>query len=176
MEIRINVPYFSQYQELKDKVFALTSCGMVCLFMALSYYSRKKIISFEKDLEEMVMSGRETEGGYKPGVGWIHDYFVATAENYGLKPYRKEKIETFDEIIESIKKENPVIVSVERRCLTAVSLHMVLLTGIKTGDDAVEGFFYHDPASLVEKDGSHRFCTTEQLKTYWREKAIFFLP
>jgi len=144
--------------------------------MVLQYFNERKIISLSQKVEEMVIIGRETENGYRPGVGWIHDYFVKTAQDLGLQSYRKEKIQSFDEVLHSLQNNNPVIISVERRCLSGVSLHMVVLIGFKTTENEtdIEKFYYHDPAFLEEKDGANRVCTKEEMIHFWRTKAIFF--
>lgn len=174
MEKRITVPYFSQYRDLQDKYFALTSCGMVSLYMVLQYFQKKNTIELSQKVEEMVTIGRETPHGYLPGVGWIHEYFVTIAKGFGLDSYRKEKIESFEEIIASLEANNPVIVSVERRCLSIVSLHMIVLIGFKNENNEIQGFYYHDPAALEEKDGANRFCDRDSFLHFWRAKAIFF--
>jgi uncharacterized protein YvpB len=175
MDKQIKVPYVSQYQAVQEKYFALTSCGMVSMYMVLLYFKSIGKIAVTQGLEEMITIGRETDGGYQQGIGWIHDYFVTIAQEHCLHSYRKEMIESLDEIIESLNKDNPVVISTERRCLSSVSFHMVVLTGLRTNENNdVIGFFYNDPAMLIEKDGVQRYCTREDLLQYWRAKAIFF--
>lgn len=172
----INVPYFSQYTDLKDKYLALTSCGMMSLYMVLEYYKLKGLL--KKTLpcpEEMVITGRETINGYKPGIGWIHQYFVDVAKNYGIFSERKEKLPNFLTIKKALDDEHPIVISVERRCLSGVSFHMVVITGYEEDTSGnIINFFYNDPAFLEEKDGKERICSIEQMQTFWRNKVIFF--
>jgi len=177
MEKRITVPYFSQYRDLQDKYFALTSCGMVSLYMVLQYFHEQKNITVSQKIEEMVTIGRETINGYRPGIGWVHDYFVKIAQSLGLHSYRREKIDSFEEIQSSLEMNNPVIISVERRCLSIISLHMIVLVGFEINENKeIVRFYYHDPAALEEKDGANRSCTKDSLIQFWRAKAIFFSP
>ncbi len=176
MNLKITVPYVSQYRDIQDKNFALTSCGMVSLYMVLLYFKKQGSITINQSLENMIVTGRETDGGYRPGVGWIHDYFIGIAQDHGLESYRKEEIDSFDEIEASLRNKNPVILSVERRCLTTKSFHMIVLIGIEFAANGKEihGFYYHDPAALIDKDGADKFCTVDCLMQFWRKKAIFF--
>lgn len=175
MDQKNKVPYISQYANVQDKYLALTSCGMVSLYMVLLHFKSLKKITISQTLEQMITLGRETRGGYQEGIGWVHDYFVSVAKQHGLNAYRKEKIACLDEIDQSLTNGNPVIISVEQRCLSRIGLHMIVLTDIhKTDSGEIKGFSYNDPAVLLEKDGVGRYCTKEDLIKYWRAKAIFF--
>jgi hypothetical protein len=169
MDTKLAVPYFSQYMSVSSKEQALKACGMTCVYMMLKY--------FETDvpsLDDMVNKGIE-EGGFGKS-GWIHDYFVDLFGSMGHPSSRKESMREHDValFVESLEKGNPVIISAERRLFDTRMFHMVVLTGFrKDSEGNLEGFFYHDPASLQPSEAQHRYVPLSVLYLSWRKMAIF---
>lgn len=172
-ELKLDVPYLSQYLDIEDRIDAITSCGMTCVKMLLDYY---KVPNDE--LGNLVKKGR-AEGGYGQS-GWIHDYFVKLFIEYGLSSHRMEKMnheKGVIEIVKSIDIKSPVILSVERKLFSYPSFHMVLITGYKMDKSGnILGLYYSDPASTNRDTGKSRFAKIKELDEYWRHMAIFVKP
>ncbi len=169
MDTKLDVSYYSQYLAVSDKEQALKACGMTCAYMVLCYYGLNT-----KTLDEMVDKGIK-EGGFSSS-GWTHDYFVNLFESLGLKSSREEQMRERDveKFIKRISDGQPVIISAERRFFDQRSFHMVVLTGFRkkeTGE--LEGFFYHDPASLNVEKAQHQFVSLSVFYLSWRKMAIF---
>lgn len=169
MDTQLDVPYFSQYLDIQEKIHLLTACGMTSVFMALKYYGVE-----DGSLDKMVAKGIE-DGGYSK-AGWLHDYLVRVFTDHGIVCYRKEHMHDRDvaEIWDSLKNGNPVIISMQRFSFDRRIFHIVLITGYRENEKGdLEGFFYHDPAGLVPEDVSHLFVTIPVFLQYWRKMAIF---
>lgn len=169
METKIDVPYFSQYLSVNDTEQSVRACGMTCAYMVLSYYK-----TAVPPLNEMVERGIR-EKGLSPS-GWVHDYFVELFKSSGLESFREERMLDRDvqKFVEAIAKGEPVIVSAERRIFDQRSFHMVVLTGFKKNEAGeLEGFFYHDPASLHPEKAQHLFVSLSVFYLSWRKMAIF---
>ncbi|MHB1163502.1 MAG: C39 family peptidase [Minisyncoccota bacterium] len=167
-DTKLDVPYFSQYSDIEKAEYGVRACGMTCAYMVLKYFGAEV-----PTLEEVVDKGMR-EGGYSKS-GWVHEYFVRLFQDFGYVCERREhmKDETTEDIRTAIKNGNPVIVSVVRRLWDQRLFHMVVLTGVRenvAGD--LEGFFYHDPAS-VRKDGArHLYVPLPTFFLDWRHMAI----
>ena len=78
-----------------------------------------------------------------------------------------------EQFVSSIKNGNPVIVSVMLRLWDQRLFHMVVLTGVRESQDGkLEGFFYHDPASLREDGAQHFYVSMPTFFLDWRRMAI----
>lgn len=169
MDTKLAVPYVSQYLDVQDKEQALKACGMACVYMILKYFE-----TTVPSLDEMVNKGIE-EGGFSKS-GWVHDYFVNLFGSLGLTSSRREGMREHDVVLfrESLEKGNPVIISTERRLFDRRTFHMVVLTGFrKDTEGKLDGFFYHDPASLQPAEASHQYVSLPVLYLSWRKMAIF---
>jgi hypothetical protein len=174
MAHKVPVPYKSQYLHIEDKTYALTACGMTCLYMVLEFFATQKETKSPKNLEVMIVEARHNPDAYLEGIGWKHDFFVKLAQEHGLQSFRKEKMEDLNLIKTYLSMGFPVIISVERRCLSVVSYHMVVLTGYQKDEHDNVVFTYNEPASLEQEKAEHRQCTEEEVLHFWRKKAIFF--
>lgn len=169
MDTKLPVPYYSQYLDVADKDQALKSCGMTCVHMILHYFEKEP-----PSLDGMVSKGI-SEGGFSPS-GWLHDYFVGLFKEFGLSSFREEGMRERDveKFADSLSNGNPVIMSAERRLFDKRSFHMVVLTGFRRDSAGkLEGFFYHDPASLHPEDAKHQYVPLPTLYLSWRKMAIF---
>jgi hypothetical protein len=146
----------------------LRACGATSLAMVAEFHG-KEINSIEALCEEARL-----RGGYDMTNGWVHDYLVTKAKELGLHSERKEGLTTVDEIISSLDKGNPVIVSVEKRVLEQTRFHMIVIVGYEKKQDATTTcLYYHEPESTDISRGEFRECNIETFMNYWRRKAIF---
>jgi uncharacterized protein YvpB len=172
-ETRLDVPYVSQYKDVTDGDHRLRSCGMVCVYMTLRFFTKDSGESLPS-VDTLIEEGMQN-GGYGKS-GWIHDYFVRFFRDRGYACERKENMREHDveDMRASILEGNPVIVSVTRRLWDQRLFHMVVLTGVREDEvGGLEGFFYHDPASLRENGSQHLYVALPTFFLDWRKMAIF---
>lgn len=160
--MKLDVPYYSQFVDIQDPFWMLRACGGVSLAMVSKFHG-VQIDSLLSLCEEAL-----TRGGYDMENGWIHDYLVTKAKEFGLEAYRKEGLIDVQEIIASLDAGNPVIVSVEKRVLEQKRFHLITLVGY----DA-ERLYYHEPESTDKEKGKFRSCDVSTFMQYFRGKAIF---
>jgi hypothetical protein len=179
--MKLEVPYYSQYLNVQDPIWNIRSCTGACVAMAFEYLTGKKI----DILEFMKESSRL--GGYNILNGMNHDYVISFFENEGLKSWRykneenKDTLDTIDSLVESLKNQNPVIVSINKFVLEQKKFHTVLLIGYEEDEQGqITHFYYHEPEATivsVENDpaigGAFRICDVETFKKSWRGRAIF---
>ncbi len=180
-EIKLNVPYHSQYLEVKDYQWNIGSCMGTCVAMALEYHKGKKI----DILEFMKTAG--VEGGYTRLNGTSHDYVISFFEKEGLKSWRyknvetKDKLDTIVPLVDSLKQGNPVIVSITKFVLEQKKFHTVLLIGYKENEQGgITHFYYHEPEATIASvpgdpavGGEGRCCEIETFNKSWRGRAVF---
>lgn len=167
-DTKLEIPYVSQYLDIADAKQRLLGCGMTCTYMALKGFGANV-----PSLDELITRGVQ-EGGYIE-AGWVHDYLVRIFTEAGYTCVRHEHLRDRDteEFRTTIKAGNPVIVSVVRRMWDRRDFHMVLLTGVReSADGHLEGFFYHDPASLHRESAPHRYVPLSTFLLDWRRMAI----
>jgi hypothetical protein len=165
----LDVPYLSQYKDIKDGEHRVRACGMTCVYMVLKHFGANI-----PSIDDMIEVGVRNNG-YGPS-GWIHDYFVGLFNELGYKCERQEKMSDRD--VEAmrkwIKQGSPVIVSVVRRLWDQRIFHMVLLVGVReNGSGELSGFFYHDPASLKPEGSKNMYVPLNTFFLDWRHMAIF---
>lgn len=171
--MKLSVPYYSQFIDIQDPFWMLRACGAVSLKMVVEFCG-----ATVPELLTLCNEARE-RGGYDMYNGWVHDYLVTKAKELGLEAYRKEGLESVDEIIEHLDKGFPVIVSVEKRVLEQTRFHMLVVVGYEKETTNNElpitsyRLFYHEPESTDKEKGQYRFCSQEVFFSYWRGKAIF---
>jgi len=179
--MKIQVPYHSQFLEVKDYEWNIRSCTGACTAMTLEFFTGKKldILGFMKKADE--------EGGYSRLNGMSHDYLISFFESNGLKSWRykseatKDVLDTVEPIVESLQKGNPVIVSINKYILEQKKFHTVLVIGYEENDQGeVTHFYYHEPEATVAKvegdsavGGEGRKCDIETFKKFWRGRAVF---
>lgn len=179
--MKLNVPYYSQFLEVKDYEWNIRSCTGACTAMVLEFLTGKKldILAFMKKAEQ--------DGGYSRLNGMSHDYLISFFESEGLKSWRyknpetKDILDTIDPIIESLREGNPVIVSINKFILEQKKFHTILLIGYEENEHGeVTHFYYHEPEATVAKvegdsavGGEGRKCDIETLKKFWRGRAVF---
>lgn len=186
---RIDVPYYSQHQDVIEPSWRSRSCGIACTKMVLNYLKPDNKELIDDLIEEGVLVG-----GYSKN-GWDHESIVRLLRNRGISAYREEfrsvlvdsaqrkfLKSTYENpmLLTGIKKikkclecEKPVIVSVEPYFSENTESHLVVLTGfLEDKENGLEGFFYNDPDSKfgVKKDN---FIELPKFKKMWRKMAIF---
>lgn len=163
--MKLTVPYYSQFLDIDNPFWMLRGCGATSLKMVAEYHG-----AVVPDLLSLCVEARE-RNGYDMVNGWVHDYLVTKAKDFGLYAERKEGLHTSDEILVSLQAGNPVIVSVEKRVLEQMRFHMVVVVGYEPANGGT--FYYHEPESTDKERGQYRSCTAEVFMSYWRGKAIF---
>lgn len=180
-QVKLNVPYYSQFLEVKDYEWNIRSCTGACVAMTLEYLTGKKIdiLDFMKEAERM--------GGYSRLNGMNHDYVISFFEHEGLRSWRhkdqatKDVLGTIDSIIESLRNNDPVIVSITKFVLEQKKFHTVLVIGFEENEQGeVTHLYYHEPEATIARasddsavGGADRCCNIETFKKSWRGRAIF---
>ncbi len=179
--MKLEVPYYSQYLEVKDSEWNIRSCSGSCVAMAMEFLTGKKIDILE------YMKEAERDGGYDKLNGASHDYIISCFEKVGLKSWRYKNTETKDvnndiaPLIESLENGFPVIVSINKIILEQKKFHLVLLVGLEKNEKGeVTHFYYHEPEATVTSvennpavGGAFRKCEVEIFKNFYRGRAIF---
>ena len=167
--MKLKVPYYSQYEDIKDKVWRDRACGLVCLKMVLDFNKIKT-----PEIGEFLKIALD-KGTYHEFNGWIHDKIVELAKDFGMEACRKEEMENEQELKDFLDGGNPVIVSISaKRFLEEFEskFHQVVLTGFKLDNCELKGFYYNDPDYQGE-EGKGLFVDRETFGKYWRKMAIF---
>jgi uncharacterized protein YvpB len=162
--MKLDVPYYSQYRDIKDENWQRRACGLVCLKMVLDFHEAET-----PEINELLKLALE-KGAYHETNGWIHDKLLGIAESFGVAAYRKERLKNEDELKVFLDKGNPVIVSISaQRFLPEFEnkFHQIVLTGYDK-----DGYFYNDSDSQGDNENG-LFVSTEKFGKYWRKMAIF---
>jgi len=160
--MKLSVPYYSQFIDISDSFWMIRACGAATLKMVAEYHEVTT-----PDLVTLCNEAKE-RNGYHMTNGWVHDYLVTKAKEFGLEAYRKEGITSFEEIKETLLQGTPVIVSVEKRVLEQARFHLIVLVGYEDGM-----IFYHESESTDKDRGMYRSCSETIFMEYFRGKAIF---
>lgn len=170
----LKVPYYSQHRDVKDLSWRHRACGIACFKMALACAGKET-----PSLDEMIHLHRGA--AYQEGIGWRHAPLVDIAVNdYHLAfSHRREYkdvsfAEAFSELVSSLKKNCPPIVSIFQD-ESRKSSHLIVLTGFRLSQDGgFEGVYYHDPDSLAEEEKkTDLFMNISAFEKRWRKLAIF---
>jgi len=187
--MKLNVPYYSQQEDVVDEPWKSRSCGVVSLAMVMKYFG----IEFQ-DIDSLIREGLII-GAHEDGIGWKHDGLISLAHNHGLAGYREEfrsvivdivnklfSASNFEEklleqgiakISHAIESKDPVIISLDSAFYGSNDSHLVPLVGIKKEENKVSGFYYHEPNPKDNNPPEYRFIDIEQFRKHWRKMAIF---
>ncbi len=174
--IKLDVPYYSQFVDLADSFWMLRACGAASLKMVSEFCGASA-----PDLLTLCEEAKE-RGGYDMQNGWVHDYMLMKAREFGLQAERKEGLIDTRELLAHLDAGYPVIVSVEKRALEQKRFHMLVIVGyekeITNNELPVTNyqFYYHEPESTDKEKGKFRVCNEETFLSYFRGKAIFISP
>lgn len=178
MQKKLDVPYYSQYTDVKDEYWKPRACGVLCLKSVLNFFSKENLVP-----DEFIKLAVEKNAYGKNG--WIHQGLVDVAKDFGVvlkrKEFRSENKkeqkrlfkEGIREIKNSLKKDKPVLVSVVKRFSETDKFHMVVLTGFKASFGMLKGFYYNDTDYQNAGEGKDIFVDISTFKKYWRRLAIF---
>jgi hypothetical protein len=186
--MRLDIPYYSQYRDVKDTEWRSRACGIACLKMLL--IQQNDLLGGAQGiqtppLDEMIKDG-VTLGAYSEN-GWLHDGLIALGAKYGGELYRKEfrkkdadtetatrlNHEGINAILRDLEAGCPVIISAIKNFEIRDKFHMVLVVGAEIEEGIVKGFYYHDPDSYTETKGAYQFVPMNTFNTAWRRMAIF---
>ena len=109
---RYGVPEYSQYLDIRSKKWNWRSCGVVSLFMILSYWDPTIKRS---DLPRLITYG-VSQGAYREGVGWVHQGLLDLAIGLGFTGkrfdfFKQSDTAAFKSFLAQLKK-GPVIISI----------------------------------------------------------------
>lgn len=185
----LDVPYYSQYQNVLEEKWRSRACGVACVKMIIKYFHSENDESIDALIDEGVRIG-----GYKNDYGWDHESLVRLFRNRGIHSYREEfksqvlkKGETkgvpsiydtkmandgINKIKKMLEAKRPVIVSVDVNFDENKGTHLIVLTGFDYDESGISGFMYNDPES---KTGIKKnlFVDIDKFRKYWRRLAIF---
>ena len=170
--MKLDVPYYSQYLDVTDSFWSPRACGFCCIKMVATFHS--------KDIPDIVEIANlaKSEGGYSEH-GIIHDWSVGYFQKLGLNSNRVEKMngektnEGISKIVDSLKNNCPVIVSVARERDGKKAFHQIVLTGFEEENNEVSGFYMNDSASSLQGVGKDIFVPILDFLKEWRGMAIF---
>jgi len=161
--MKLDVPYISQYKDVKDEAWQKRACGLVCLKMVLDFH---KVKTPETNEFLKIALDKEAFGE----SGWVHEKLLGLAKDYGMEAFRKESMEDEQELKDFLDKGNPVIVSIKARKFSVEfegKFHQVVLIGYDEN-----GFYYHD-SDYRNGEGKELFVSKDKFREYWRKMAIF---
>jgi hypothetical protein len=143
MDIRLTLPYCSQWKDTQDPFWQERVCAIAALKMVLDFEDASA-----PSLDELIQQGVAIDGR-DPQLGWKHAALRDLASEYGieleLREYKHEGGEEqfLSEAQMLLENEHPIIISIT---LPHGGSHLVVLTGIKVDDNGqVEGFHLNDP-------------------------------
>lgn len=176
MKKTIEVPHFAQYLDVEDKSWQERTCAIVSLVMVMSYFGT------EVDVNEAVEVGQSIKikdpkrgmvGGYDPNFGWRHDAILALAKKYGFEAYRTEE-DTVENLLESLSKNEPVIVNIYKNFDPKEGGHLAVLTGFFSDDKAGEiiSFYINDPIGIPYKYKNMGIPYDVFMKG-WKKRSIY---
>src|SRR3989344_3137686 len=176
----LTVPFYSQHMVVKDPLWRLLSCGIVALKSVLDYLKVET-----PDPDELIRIGLSYNA--HSDSGWAHEGLVSVASLFGITMKRKEfrsqdSVEAekllkkgVDELVLSIEKGKPVLISAIKKWVETKKFHMMVLVGFEMDEGVLKGFYYHDPDAYTPHEGKDQFVPIETFKKHWRRMAIFLI-
>lgn len=141
-----DVPFYSQFQDIKNPRWQKEGCGIASLAMVINFY-KPNTVSVAKLLDQAISSG-----AYLKNIGWKHKELSAVAKTYGLaeKSYDLGKLSNstaFAQFLDFLKS-GPVVVSVHNKFDPKATLgHIVVVTGFEN-----DFIYYKDPAGNSKEE------------------------
>lgn len=165
MNIRHQVPAYSQHFHLKDKKWRKKSCGIVSLAMLLEYSGKKT------NPDDLLKLGLKI-GAYLPGIGWRHRGLVELAKKYG------DRGKNFDWAGLDLKiavhqlkihlKKYPLLASIYNAFNPKRGGHLIVLVGMEKNK-----IFYHDPDA---KKNIRKSVSMKKFLKGWKKRIIVIHP
>lgn len=172
-KIFLDVPYYSQWLDVKDPDWRRRSCGIAALKMAMLAL-RSFSVGWEMSLDDLIKKGLALPNAYDPRFGWVHDGLVALAKECGFESsFRREwseakKEEALELALELIREGIPVIASVK----SISGGHLILLIGFEKERGSLKGFYYHDPDAKDRDSGKNKFIFVDDFLEIWKGRII----
>ena len=186
-----NVPYYSQWLDVKDPDWQRRSCGICALKMAMEFLKNTSNTSLRRptsklpDLDDLIKKGLQINNAYDPRFGWVHDGLVALAKSLGFESsFRKEWPidgglpageadptsinESAENIVSILKDDLPVLASVK----SDTGGHLILLIGFEKEGEKLKGFYYHDPDAKKADEGKNKFIPLANFLELWKGRII----
>lgn len=163
----IDVPFYSQLEDISDPYWKGKGCGIASLAMVMDFFKPNTVTSVDNLLREGIKSG-----AYLNRAGWIHAGLIDLSKRYGFDGQGHYWDNTSKEIALSnlsVALENgPVIASVYYTFdpLSPIP-HLVVINSI---DD--KNVHYNDPA---EPSGGG-VISIEDFQTGWKQRIIAIRP
>ena len=170
----LQIPFYSQYDDIMDESWRSKACVVTCLKMALDFLSADV-----PPIDDLIQEGVSING-YTP-YGWSHDAIVFLAHNHGVPAYKEEfrsansafqkNMEQIglQRIITTIVQKRPVIASVTK---PNDSYHTVLIVGFEGEEARPTNIIYHDPDTKNVGSAFQKVSLLDFLEK-WRKLAIF---
>lgn len=175
MKTTMEVPHFAQFIDVKDPLWQERTCAIISLIMVMEYYGK------EVDINEAIEIGQKIKvkdrtgivGGYDPEFGWRHDAILGLAKHYGFDSFRTEN-DTVENLIESLKKNQPVIVNIYKNFDPKNGGHFAVLTGFYSDDKAGEiiSFYVNDPVGRPYQH-KNKGIPFGKFMQGWKKRAIY---
>ena len=160
----LEVPHWIQFYDISDDQWQGRSCGIVSLAMILEYYG------VQVDLNDLIEQGLEKDG-YIKGIGWKHQIICDLAREYGLKSQRTEN-EVIDNLVESLERDEPVIISIHKNFDISKGGHLVVLNGYYVANNELLGFYLNDPVGASYKH-KNQFIKLDKFLEGWKKRVIY---
>lgn len=193
--MKLQVPYFSQLNDVENADWQDRACTIANLKMVLEYYSAKSAMGAIPSIDALIEEGIEIHA-YEPSVGWSHEGVVRLARNHGINAYAQEfrsmtidrrtgsaspsiySEKLFEEglgkIAHHVEEGHPVIVSVLPGFGNNNGYHTVLVVGVEHDvGDVAQGFWCLDPFLERTEGEKPVSIPLEKFKSLWRRLAIF---
>ena len=205
-DIFIDVPFYSQLDDSHglDEYWKTRSCGIFALKMVLDYWRTAQ--GLEPISAKELLSASDVLNGRNDRAGWLHATIVMVARQYGFIAWRRgwmlssdgrrrfaaegagertleiidsqHREEAYPTLVSALDKGYPVIVSVARNFSEVHKPHMVVLTGVRRGEDKDDfrGFYYNDPYDPENELRKNHYVSLGDFVNMWRSQAIFIIP
>lgn len=172
------MPFYSQRINVSDAHWKERACGILSLKMVLDFLGTTTPPS-DEFIKEGISAGAYGEWG------WTHTGLVSVAAQFGIPMKQKEfrsqdpreaeelLKEGINELVLSIEKGKPVLISAIKKWVETKKFHMMVLVGFEMDGGVLRGFYYHDPDAYIESEGKDQFAPIETFKKHWRRMAIF---
>jgi hypothetical protein len=204
-KVKHNVPYYSQFSDVKREEFKPNgdgrACAMTCLKMALEYIRGEKALSvddlFEEALiiqQDMLNRGMLTSKAIENGLP--HDIIIFVAHNHGVLSYKEEFKSVSVDIANNKFSNSRYSESMLEKSITKLAgvlrdkgiIMVSMPPGFSTNKSVhtilLIGFeeqdgnlkgFYYHNPDDRTKGVREQFIALEDFKKTWRKQAIFFL-
>lgn len=183
-----DVPLFSQSWNLKDwhklgfisyedaKYWERSSCGVLCLQMAYSFFYKKS-----RSTPELIKLGQSL-GAYDDKTGWSHKGLVELASKIGLNASVVKASPS--QLCDLIDKGEIPIVSIKWAFLPVKSLrekvlfwkryggHLAVIAGYEKEGDRIKGFYVNHTSIQSEYNWKQRLISVEDFMAGYTGRVV----